>query len=133
MCLCLKAQGDPSLCGMPLFLGQVKSRPPPQYTAILAYRPDKAGRGVDAIVASNLTSSSPLFSILLEGRILTLVGYEAVFHVVLMLLQYHKLKYNGMLGPGYLSDEAMGGLANVVDPTEEQPGVPQHGFNWWSR
>eukprot|EP00967_Tisochrysis_lutea_P073589 scaffold98563_cov24-Tisochrysis_lutea.AAC.1 len=37
--------------GMPLFLGAIKPRPPPQHSAVLAYRPEKLGKGVDAILA----------------------------------------------------------------------------------
>jgi hypothetical protein len=37
--------------GMTLYLGSIPPRPPPQYSAVLAYRPDKPGKGVDALLA----------------------------------------------------------------------------------
>ncbi len=48
--------GGAGAAGTPLFLGAVRAaRPPPQYSAILAYRPEKPGRGVDAVLALHHT------------------------------------------------------------------------------
>ena len=61
---------------MPLYLGQLQSRPPNQYSAILAYRPDKPGPRVDAILALNLSGAAPMMCFLVEGRIVALTGYH---------------------------------------------------------
>lgn len=84
----------------PLYLGAVRTvRPPPQYSAILAYRPDRPGRGVDALLAlSNtgktgggggaaaaagdaaafftLPGASMLFCFMAEGRMMALTGHD---------------------------------------------------------
>lgn len=62
--------------GMPLFLGQLKTRPPNQYSAILTYRPEKPSRDVDAVLALNLATINPMFAFLVEGRILAMMGHH---------------------------------------------------------
>lgn len=62
--------------GMPLFLGQLQSRPPNQYSAILTYRPERPSPRADAILALNLSGTVPLMCFLAEGRILALTGYH---------------------------------------------------------
>jgi|APGre2960657404_1045060.scaffolds.fasta_scaffold158111_1 hypothetical protein len=118
---------------MPLFLGGLRPRPPAQYTAILAYRPERVGPAVDALVATQQSSAAPLFSVLVDGRAFTLVGYSAVFHAVLALLALHRSRYAGRLGAGTLSDDSLGRLAEVIGSPDAQPGVPQSVFSgWWS-
>ena len=65
-----------SLRGMPLYLGQLQSRPPNQYSAILTYRPERPSVRADAILALNLSGTVPLMCFLAEGRILALTGYH---------------------------------------------------------
>ena len=62
--------------GMPLFLGQLQTRPPNQYSAILTYRPERPSARADAILALNLSGTVPLMCFLAEGRILALTGYH---------------------------------------------------------
>lgn len=88
---------------MPLYLGQLRPRPPNQYSAILTYRPDKPSPDVDALLALGLgtgggaggggTAGGPLFCFMAEGRVLVLPGYQqqAVFYALLFFMQYHKV------------------------------------------
>eukprot|EP00200_Dunaliella_tertiolecta_P005820 CAMPEP_0202340178 /NCGR_PEP_ID=MMETSP1126-20121109/1727_1 /ASSEMBLY_ACC=CAM_ASM_000457 /TAXON_ID=3047 /ORGANISM="Dunaliella tertiolecta, Strain CCMP1320" /LENGTH=649 /DNA_ID=CAMNT_0048930843 /DNA_START=137 /DNA_END=2086 /DNA_ORIENTATION=+ len=130
--------------GMPLFLGAIKPRPPPQHSAVLAYRPEKLGKGVDAILALHPAAGGgeagaiaapgggTMFCFVAEGRLLALTGYNAMFHAVLSFLLYHKAKYNGALGLHYIQDDALG-LAPVIEPP--YPGStaarPQSVFGSW--
>ena len=43
---------------MPLFLGQLKARPPNRYSAVLSYRPDKPSKEADAILALNMGAAA---------------------------------------------------------------------------
>ena len=43
---------------MPLYLGQLKARPPNRYSAILSFRPDKPSSGADAILALNMGAAA---------------------------------------------------------------------------
>ena len=72
---------------MPLFLGALRPRPPNQYSAILSYRPDKPSRDMDALLGLHLAGSNPMLCFTAEGRIITLTGYQAVFHAIIMFLQ----------------------------------------------
>ncbi|KAG1659097.1 hypothetical protein FOA52_013743 [Chlamydomonas sp. UWO 241] len=119
--------------GMPLFLGQLQTRPPNQYSAILAYRPDAPGPRVDAILALNLASNTgPMMCFLADGRFTALTGYHALFHVIIMFILYHKLRYNSVLGNHYLHDPAVD-LAVVVDPPSAGSSTVrnQSVFGWW--
>jgi len=123
------ADGDTSR-GMPLFLGQLRTRPPNQYSAILSYRPEKPSKDVDAILALNQATTAPMMCMLAQGRILVLTGYNALFHVILLFLLFHKYKYNSALGMHFLQDHALG-LAPVIELPELMPHVKHSVFGWW--
>lgn len=61
---------------MPLYLGQLPTRPPNQYSAILVHRPDKPSPRVDAILALNVAGQAPMMCFLVESRIVALTGYH---------------------------------------------------------
>jgi hypothetical protein len=115
---------------MPLYLGRMPQRPPNQYSAILAFRPETLSKDADAILATSLATAAPLFSFVMDGRLVTLVGQEALFFAVLLLLQLHKLRFSGLLGPAFLSDASLR-LADVVAPAPPAGSVPQRVFGWW--
>ncbi len=71
-----QAAGHQATRGMPLFLGQLQPRPPNQYSAILAYRPDKPSNRVDAILALNMAGPTPMMCFLAEGSFTALTGYH---------------------------------------------------------
>eukprot|EP00798_Chlamydomonas_sp_ICE-L_P004509 gene4509-14669_t len=131
-----KSSDMPSV-GMPLYLGQLKSRPPNRYSAILSYRPEKPSKDVAAILALNMASSAsggnggPMLCFLVEGRILALAGYQALFHVVLFFVLYHKQLCNSTIGNHYLHDKALD-LAAVVKPPKARNAQGVHSvFGWW--
>ncbi|GAX78492.1 hypothetical protein CEUSTIGMA_g5931.t1 [Chlamydomonas eustigma] len=99
--------------GMPLFLGQIQNRPPNQYSAILTHRPEKQSSSVDAILGLNLSGSVPLMCFLAEGRILALSGYQALFHVIILFVLYHKQRFNSALGNHFLHDPSLD-LVSVI-------------------
>lgn len=89
--------------GAPLYLGSgalFRSRPPGNYSALLATRPDKpwAGPGAVAVIGSNLSSREPRFSLLLAGQLVTLSERDGLFKVLLMWLQYHLVDRQGLVG-----------------------------------
>jgi len=117
--------------GTPLYLGSVPGRPSLQYSGLLSYRPDKPGPGVVAVIGSHLASTEPRFSFLVEGSMITLTERHGMFKTLLMFLRYHLLQRQGMVGGRFLSDEAFGGLDDVLAPADVLPTVPQRVFNWW--
>lgn len=84
--------------GAPLYLGSLRSRPPGNYSALLAFRPDKPGPGAVAVIGSNLSSREPRFSLLLAGQLVTLCERDGLFKVLLMWLQYHLAQRQGLVG-----------------------------------
>jgi hypothetical protein len=116
--------------GMPLYLGRLPQRPPNQYSTILAFRPEQLSKDADAILATSLATAAPLFSFVMDGRLVTLVGQEALFFAMLLVLQLHKLRFNGLLGPASLSDACLR-LADVIAPAPPAGSVPQRVFGWW--
>ncbi len=57
---------------------------------------------------------------------------QALFHVMLMFLLYHKEKYNSALGHHYLHDQALG-LSPVIEPPVpgSHANTPHSVFGWW--
>lgn len=116
--------------GQPLYLGQVRARPPPRYSAILAYRPEKPSRGVAALLGLSLGSTAPMFALVVEGRYLALSGSHALFQSLLMWLQYHKVKCNGALGCRHLGDDDLA-LMPVLEVPEKSVTLAHKVFGWW--
>jgi hypothetical protein len=119
----------PPLRGAPLYLGQLRSRPPASYSALLAFRPDKPGAGAAAVIGSNLSGREPRYSLLAEGQIITLDQRDGAFHSLLLWLSYHQTKRQGLLGGRYLAEYA--GLEAVIAPGGPLPSVPQRVWSWW--
>eukprot|EP00878_Enallax_costatus_P007856 GHUV01008221.1.p1 GENE.GHUV01008221.1~~GHUV01008221.1.p1 ORF type:complete len:623 (+),score=170.79 GHUV01008221.1:49-1917(+) len=94
----MQGAGPESSRGAPLYLGSVRSRPPGNYSALLAFRPDKPGPGAVAVIGSNLSSREPRFSLLLAGQLVTLCERDGLFKVLLMWLQYHLVDRQGLVG-----------------------------------
>lgn len=104
----------------PLFLGSMAAGPRAAgpCSAILTYRPEKPSKDLDALLGLNLASSSPLFCYLAAGRLLVLAHYQyvAVFHAILFFLQYHKVRYGGLVGRQDLADPDLALDAVVAPP-----------------
>lgn len=84
--------------GAPLYLGSLRSRPPGNYSALLAFRPDKPGPGAIAVIGSNLASKEPRFSLLIAGQLVTLCDRDGLFKSLLMWLQFHLVERQGLVG-----------------------------------
>ncbi|KAL6745009.1 cytochrome B561, N terminal-domain-containing protein [Haematococcus lacustris] len=139
---------QPTGRGMPLFLGSLPARPPAQHSAVLAYWPDKPGKGVDVLLALAHhggsgpggasggmlgTGAAALFCFLAQERVLVLSGSsQALFYAILSFLQYHKLKFSGALGAHFLQDAALD-LASVIEPPAPRSGLAQQQsvWGWW--
>ena len=67
----------------------------------------------------------------MQGSMITLTERHGMFKTLLMFLRYHLLQRQGMVGGRFLSDEAFGGLDDVLAPADVLPTVPQRVFNWW--
>ena len=115
--------------GAPLDLGQLRSRPPALYSALLAFRPDKPGPGAAAVIGTNLASREPRYSWLAEGQALTFEGRDGVFHSLLLFLLYHDAKRQGLLGGRFLGE--LDGLEAVLRGPPPAPSVPQRVWDWW--
>ncbi|WIA31394.1 hypothetical protein OEZ86_002293 [Tetradesmus obliquus] len=127
----LQSSGPESGRGAPLYLGSLRSRPPGNYSALLAFRPDKPGPGAIAVIGSNLASKEPRFSLLIAGQLVTLCDRDGLFKSLLMWLQFHLVERQGLVGGRYLNEAALGGLEAVLAPVNIAPTVPQRVFNWW--
>jgi hypothetical protein len=114
--------------GMPLYLGRLPQRPPNQYSALLAFRPEKLSKDADAVLATLLATTTPLFSFVVDTRLVTLMGQDSMLNALLLLLQLHKLRHQGLLGQAFLSDV---GLAEVLGPVPPAGHVPQRVYKWW--
>jgi hypothetical protein len=88
----------PTCRGAPLYLGSLRSRPPGNYSALLAFRPDKPGPGAIAVIGSNLASREPRFSLLIAGQLVTLCERDGLFKSLLMWLQFHLVERQGLVG-----------------------------------
>ncbi|KAI8474127.1 MAG: cytochrome B561, N terminal-domain-containing protein [Monoraphidium minutum] len=115
--------------GAPLYLGQLRARPPASYSALLAFRPDKPGPGAAAVIGSNLSSREPRYSWLAEGQIVTLEQRDGVFHSLLLFLSYHDARRQGLLGGRFLAE--LSGLEAVLRAGAPPPSVPQRVWEWW--
>lgn len=115
--------------GAPLYLGQLRSRPPALYSALLAFRPDKPGPGAAAVIGSNLASRDPRYSWLAEGQVVTFEGRDGVFHALLLFLVFHDAKRQGLLGGRFLGE--LDGLEAVMRGPPPAPSVPQRVWEWW--
>ncbi|GFR39943.1 hypothetical protein Agub_g20 [Astrephomene gubernaculifera] len=103
----------------PLYLGTLPAgtRSAGACSAILTYRPERHGRDMDALLALQLQTASPLFCYLAAGRLMVLANnqYVAVFHAILFFLQYHKVRYGGAIGRQKMEDPDLA-LDAVVQP-----------------
>eukprot|EP00193_Tetraselmis_chui_P015666 CAMPEP_0177781044 /NCGR_PEP_ID=MMETSP0491_2-20121128/17599_1 /TAXON_ID=63592 /ORGANISM="Tetraselmis chuii, Strain PLY429" /LENGTH=472 /DNA_ID=CAMNT_0019301001 /DNA_START=142 /DNA_END=1557 /DNA_ORIENTATION=+ len=103
----------------PLYVGALPARPAEQFTAILPVRPASLHKGGVAILGLSLASANPHFSLLLEGEIaLTLTGPNAVFHTILLFLQYIRRYRFSMLGEHHLDYRQLD-LAWVIEDIDD--------------
>jgi len=115
--------------GAPLYLGQLRARPPVSYSALLAFRPDKPGPGAAAVIGSNLSGREPRYSLLAESQIITLEQRDGVFHALLLFLSYHATKRQGLLGGRFLAE--LGGLEGVLRGGGAAATYPQRVWDWF--